>query len=505
MAVATLTQRRVQSGRVLLALRFAWLVIAGLAIGQYLISVYLHARLMFDYPNIAFSVPRWTPEELKLALANMGLPIGWFVAYQVLPSLIFAIISCALGALIFRRAADTWFEFYVSLLFVLIATGAHWGTVATMYPQWWLPLALFNFMALPALGCLPYVFPDGRFVPRATRWLAPLWFTVIFVSWLLLGWFPFGRFDLSRPEWHVVGLTLFAFFGFVVLLLSICAAQIYRYVRVADATQRLQAKWFMFAITVLVVVMFLFGVLVPLLYPDVLRPTMEGLQYALVGTGISFLVRLLIPLSITFAILRYRLWDIDLLINRTLVYVPLTAILAGLFSVSSDVAKKSLLGLIGNSADAIATLLIVALFDPLKGAIQHFVDKYLKEAPDPTKQLRAYSESINAIVQILEPRECLGRLLQESLAAFGAVGGAVYLGSPAAPTWFKSTAGWNGQAQLELAFQDEGRPIGWLKLGARRNGQPYTAQDRQVLEQNLSAVTRVLKLARQEINVNRVL
>ena len=93
----------------------------------------------------------------------------------------------------------------------------------------------------------------------------------------------------------------------------------------------------------------------------------------------------LIPISLMIAILRYRLWGIDLLINRTLVYVPLTAILAGIFAACISLSQKLSAALTGQQSDAatvLTTLIVVAAFDPLKHGLQQLVDKRFKETPD---------------------------------------------------------------------------------------------------------------------------
>jgi hypothetical protein len=110
------------------------------------------------------------------------------------------------------------------------------------------------------------------------------------------------------------------------LLASLVFAQVYRFVRVSTPVQREQTKWVVFAVVVVIVGEF------AIFLPPVLFPTLGASIYGLVSGPFSDLLTLLIPLSFGFALLRSHLWDIDILINRTLVYGILTALLALVYS-----------------------------------------------------------------------------------------------------------------------------------------------------------------------------
>ena len=132
-----------------------------------------------------------------------------------------------------------------------------------------------------------------------------------------------------RP-WHIPGWALFnnplnavAWFGCWIIL---SLAQLYRYFRVSNAIERQQTKWVAFSFFVVLV-----GGFVSLItIPSPMSIQNNGLLYVLITNDFSF-INLLIPISLGLAMFRYRLWDIDILINRTLVYVSLTALLALLY------------------------------------------------------------------------------------------------------------------------------------------------------------------------------
>ncbi|MBV9228664.1 MAG: sensor histidine kinase, partial [Chloroflexi bacterium] len=150
-----------------------------------------------------------------------------------------------------------------------------------------------------------------------------------------------------------------------------------RYRHVSNQAQRQQTKWVVYGITVALVSFFgltlFFGVLFPV------EPLSELLPFTVV-----YLFLLCIPLSIGFAILRYRLWDIDLLINRTLVYGALTASIIGIYALV--VGYFSLAFQVSGSpvVSILATGLVAVLFQPLRSRLQRLVNRLMYgERDDP--------------------------------------------------------------------------------------------------------------------------
>jgi hypothetical protein len=225
-----------------------------------------------------------------------------------------------------------------------------------------------------------YLFPDGRFVPRWTRWLALVW---------IVGVMTPSTFFPSRFL-PVFGHPLsYAFLGASIACTTLFA-QVYRYRRVSSPTQRQQTKWVVFGFAMALVG----GSVVALL--DLVVP--QGVLASLVGTTSFYLFTLLIPLSIAVAVLRYHLYGIDTLINRTLVYGSLTVALVALYFAVIVVLQRLFVTLTGQKstlAVVASTLLIAALFNVLRGRIQSFIDRrFYRRKYDARKTLETFSATL---------------------------------------------------------------------------------------------------------------
>jgi hypothetical protein len=192
-------------------------------------------------------------------------------------------------------------------------------------------------------------------------------------------------------------------------------AQIYRYARVSGPVQRQQTKWVVFGLAVTMVV--ILGRYVPLLiFPSL---STSSSPYFLLSTYVYPVGLLLIPLTLGIAILRYRLYDIDVLINRTLVYGSLTALLALLYFGLIFALQSLFQGLFKqNNAVAIvvSTLVIAALFQPLRHRLQRFIDRrFYRSKYDAAKTLEAFSATLRNEVDLGQLREHLLAVVQETM------------------------------------------------------------------------------------------
>ena len=189
------------------------------------------------------------------------------------------------------------------------------------------------------------LFPGGRFAPRWTRWVVPL----TLAQAICLIFLPADS-PLNANNWPLA-LDGLLFIGF---LLVAVFSQVYRYRQVSNAMQRQQIKWAVFGLilyTVLLIGLSLLG-----LIPGLYQP---GSLFEVVLNTLYPLAALPLPLSIGIAILRYRLWNIDTIINKALVYGLLTALLAALY-VSLIIGLESLAGAITGQVGQQSIVIIVS-------------------------------------------------------------------------------------------------------------------------------------------------
>jgi hypothetical protein len=355
--------------------RVAWVVVAVIALGRFVTSV--PAR----YDDLAHPTA-----GARAALAELGLSPAGYALYNVVLDAVFVSVFAVVAGVIFWRRSDDPVALLVATMLVV------WGSLNGLFvltPNEIQGLSPGLDLALNKVPTLVgymawmlffYLFPSGRFVPRWTRWLALCW--VLFSgSWLFT---PFGPPTWPLPVFNIVVLVLWG---------SFLVAQIYRYARVSDATQRQQTKWVVFGIAVAVAgglaTIFTVGAATDL-PPAQVGPRM--LSLLLMDAFMLF-----IPLSIGIAVLRARLFDIDVVINRTLVYGSLTAVLAlvylggvattqAIFRALTSQEQQSQLAVV------ISTLAIAALFNPLRRRIQTFIDRrFYRRKYDARKTLESFS------------------------------------------------------------------------------------------------------------------
>lgn len=214
---------------------------------------------------------------------------------------------------------------------------------------------------------------------------------------------------------------------------------------------------------------------------------------------------ILFPLSVAVAILRYRLLEIDTLVNRAIVYGVLTAIIAGLFTAMIILSQKIFIALTGTANDAalvITTLIVGSAITPLRTRIQAFVDKQFKELPDDTRSLTAFSEQVAFYLQMNSPEELTRRLLHESAAALQADNGAFAMsnGDPAHARIVHTYRHWRGEALINLPVEANGRRIGYLMLGPRISGQAYTQQEYQLLKRISDQTAEAIEVSQRVLN-----
>ena len=321
-----------------------------------------------------------TPDVVQ-ALQSLGLSLPAYAAYKTTLNALLLCGSWMVAAVIFWQRSNDWLALLVALMLVSLGDGMPLVALQLAHPASMPIIKYTEFVSSTSL-ILFYLFPNGRFVPRSTRWLALLW-----VVWPLAGAIlgDLAANPETWPEWIFVTLWM-------TFLLSFVAAPVYRYRRVSDAVQRQQTKWIVWGVAVALI-----GFLTLVLVSEFGFPAMNqpGTLANLASDAILSLLFLLIPLSFGIAILRYRLFDIDVIINRTLVYATLTAALAAVYLGSVIVLQRLLTPLIGGNDQIVivaSTLAIAALFQPLRRRIQNTIDRrFYRQKYDAQRTLQAFA------------------------------------------------------------------------------------------------------------------
>ena len=388
--------------------RVALLAISALALVVYIAGTPVYfAQLFPSHHNCVEDC--LTPANIQ-SLHALGISITTYAIYWVAVNLLFMLVYFAVAALIFWRKSDDWMAWLAS--FSLVAFGASFpsipGVLAAVHPAWWLPVTIVgneDVLGFPSLIIFFFLFPNGRFVPRWTRWVA-VGFTALFV---LAAFFPSS--SLSFSNW--LGLL------FVLVPLVLVFAQVYRYRRVSTLLERQQTKWIVFGAAVALLGFLLLGVLPPAFLRLFMPLQSIGLfPTAILVTSIC-LVLLLIPLSIAIAILRYRLWDVDVLINKTLVYSLLTGTLVAVYAGCIVGLQALLRGLFNQTSDVAivaSTLFIAALFQPLRKRIQAIIDRrFYRRKYDAARTVEAFSATLRSEVDLNQVCEDLVAVVQETM------------------------------------------------------------------------------------------
>jgi len=300
----------------------------------------------------------------------------------------------------------------IGWLFLIAGVGAGVGSLSSSYADWWVDtghgpellgrtaawygsLSWIPFILVPSTFLLA-LFPDGRLLSRRWRWVAWAAGLGIAGSFVSQGLAP-GKLEdypqVTNPYGiHTPVLDLATGLSFLLLVVGVggsAASLIVRFRR-ARGSQREQIKWLAVA-GVVAAITLLVGFV----------------SYDIVGAGVANAVIMLgvlgLPLATGVAILRHRLYDVDVVINRALVYGGLTATLAGCYLGAVLLLQLVLSGVTQGSglSVAVSTLAVAALFRPARSRIQEAVDRrFYRRKYDAQRTLESFSARLRDEVSL---------------------------------------------------------------------------------------------------------
>jgi hypothetical protein len=383
--------------------RAAWLVVAPSVTATFIVALPVRMEQI-----------RQDPYQLTPILTQLGLGINFFVLYGNVLEIILSIACLSIALVIFWRKSDDWLGLLVSLgLVSFLALLPPIAALSETNLEWRIPVFLLRVFSFGLLLMIFYLFPDGRFVPG--------WSKVILVFFIAMSpmWLLFPGLALPAAPADIQSLPQALLVDWVILGLSTGVfAQLYRYRRVSSSVDRQQTKWVVFGF--LGVFLGLLMVALPvILFPSLLDPGLPNFIYLMLAIPVALFGWFLFPLALGISILKYRLWDIDVIIRRTLVYGGLTVTLAVIYF-SSVILMQSLVTAVGGQQTAvvtvISTLIIAALFSPLRKRIQSDIDRrFFRRKYDAEKTVSAFSASLREAVDLEVLIDRLEAVVEETL------------------------------------------------------------------------------------------
>ena len=394
-------------GRWLLLLRVGWVVVTVLALGLFVASIpsyVAHLHLLCTGTAAACTTSgQLTPGDVR-RLHELGLSRDFYATYTIVLMSLAALGYWLVAAFLFWRKSDDRVALLAIVSLVTFPMVFNPG-IHTLPSPWWSLANVLSFLGSLCLVLFFYVFPSGHFVPSFTRWVT----VVALLYWGFGYFFPAASFNpFSRSQVLNVLTYLGLLGGFVV-------TQIYRYRRVSSPVQRQQTKWVVYGVSLGgggYLALFTFSLFFPSLF-------LTGSLASLIKLTVIYGLALLVPCSLCLAILRSRLWEIDLIINRTLVYGTLTALLA-LVYVGLVIGLSTLLrGIISQDnsvAIVLSTLSIAALCQPFRHRIRQVIDRrFYRRKYNAVQTLAAFSTTLRHEVDLDQLRETLLAVVQETM------------------------------------------------------------------------------------------
>jgi class 3 adenylate cyclase len=307
------------------------------------------------------AVPHWVNASLVRAppSGTRELPSATLIRIDIIAALAVPVASAAVAVVILRYRSRDWFGLFASLEAMLfgLAIAGPWSSVPLSDP-WSVPTRVAIKLALIAIVIVLYTFPSGRLTPRWSRWLL-----VVFAAWTAVST-VITTVDpvIARGLWQLLLVAVF---------FSGLAAQAFRFTRVSSPTERRQTKWIFYGLALIIAAYALWSFVEFGTHNQVFATLADiVVQLASIVSAVLFGI----------AMVRFRLYDIDLVVNRTILYGSATALLVLAFAGLSELSKRIIEAATGHSSDIMTIPLIIAAaiaFGPLQRSIRPMVDRLL--------------------------------------------------------------------------------------------------------------------------------
>ncbi len=314
-------------GYKLLLARGIWALIAVASLVIFVATL----QVDFESLRIPTTAPNFDLRHLYAedadALMQFGISMNTYAIFAVLTEIIICAMYWIIGGVIFWRKSDDWVAIVTSILMLTLGIAPHLApaelSLSAMYPEWRIPVYAVLAISRIALLVFLYIFPNGRFIPNWTKWTAG----ILSLSTLVPISFPDSWLN---PYLWPLPLLLVYYFAFLVTGIY---AQVYRFRYAATVVQRQQTKWIVAGIMLGFTLVVITPILILAAAPSVVtQPGLGRVLASFLFQTIYVIASATFGIALSFSILRYRLWDVDLVIHKSLIYGGLTVLLGLVFA-----------------------------------------------------------------------------------------------------------------------------------------------------------------------------
>lgn len=402
-------------------------------------------------------------------LQQNGLSVSWFVKLTIALDILIAVVFTVSAILIFVRKPNDLFTIFVSMMLVTFGLATFSGGIEgageanPSLHRLTEAIAVFGNFAIVAFF---FVFPNGKFTPR--------WTSAILIGWIL---FQLPRYYLPNSPLNIsVSNPVLYNILFPVGILCGIGTQVHRYRHVSNEIEKQQTKWVIYGLAIGIVGYLAVRVL-SVFIPD---PYGTGIFLDIGFSIVAIFFILLLPLSITIAVIRFRLWNINPIINRTLVY--------GILSAGTIAFYIFAVGIVSNyfqqrNANFIisflATGVIAFLFEPVRERLQRGINRLMYgESDDPATILKHLSQRIDST---LTPDSVLQTIVETLVQTLRLPYAAIALLDDAQGPRFTSSSNLPPSEVVHLPLTYQTERVGELILVPRAPGESFSTADTNLL------------------------
>lgn len=425
---------------------------------------------------------------VRHALARLHLSTAHLAWFSIVTGVVATAITLAIAWLLIRHSPRSAFTSYLAFVLLGFNNAYYPPGISDVLPGQ--PVAQSIIRAATVVGVsgfftLPFVFPTGRFVPRWTALLAAYAVVDVF----FFAFMPSINWEAELGVPAELGMPIEALTtGLFVLI--ILGSVFYRYRKVSTPDQRRQTKWVAFGLIVGVPGFFLGDALM-----RNISATPAGIACMLGFLLVMPVVTVVPIIAIGIAILHHRLFDIDVILNRTLVWLVMSLAVTGTY-IGVVIGFGSLIGSRSNLLLSLTTTGLVAVaFQPLRLRVERLANRLLfGDRDDPYAVLARLGHHIE---DTLSSAELLPQIVRTTAEALRLPYAALFLDSGNG-SQLVAASGVASDSTLRLPLIYQGQNVGALEVATRAPGEVFGQADRRLLEdlaRQIGVAARTVSLA----------